>query len=189
MNHKKLFLLIGINGAGKTTLRHQIPILENAQIIDSDDFLISNGGNWRRTEDRIKAILEADQELRKKLSQGKNIIWEFEAAGHLKHELKIINEARQLGYIIQLVWVTVKDYQLSLERVLKRFKDGGIGGTQLGLKERFKRVALNFIKMESYSDQVIIFDNSIRFKKIYESNLQQEVMNNLKNYPWIFPDE
>ena len=186
MSQKKLVLLIGMNGVGKTTFRHQNSLLKDAKIIDSDHFLIENGGNWRRTNDRVKAIINADQELKNNLFHGENIIWEFEAAGHAQNELKIIEEAHNLGYIIQLVWIVVKSSQLSLKRVLKRFKDGGIGGTQIGLTERIQRIAFNFMKIEPYADQVVILDNSNYFNKIYERNCQQEVLNNLKNCPWIF---
>lgn len=186
MSQKKLILLVGINGAGKTTLRHHKTLLDDAKIIDSDHFLNEDGGNWRKTADRVKAIIKANQELKNNLAHGKNVIWEFEAAGHVQNELKIIKEAHNLGYTIQLVWVVVESSQLSLKRVLQRFRKGGIGGTQIGLNERIQRIAFNFMKIEPYADQVMIFDNSNKLSKIYERNCQQEVFNNLKNYPWIF---
>lgn len=183
---KKLIVLMGINGAGKTTLRNSGQFKTgNAQTIDSDDFLQATKGNWRRKDDRIKAILQTDQKLNLLIGKGINIIWELEAAGSLHSELNIITKAKEYNYDIELVWTTLSRPELALERVLSRFREGGIGGSQIGVPQRYQRVKDNFIKLEKLADQVVIYDNTSEMRKVYEKQNNKEVLNKLIDYPWI----
>ena len=183
---KKLVILMGINGAGKTTLRNSGQLkISDAQTIDSDEFLQAAKGNWRRKDDRIKAILQADQKLNLLIEKGIDIIWELEAVGSLHTELNIITKAKEQRYDIELVGVTLSRPELALERVLSRFREGGIGGSQIDVPQRYQRVNDNFIKLETLVDQVVIYDNTFEMKKVYEKQDNKEVLNKLIDYPWI----
>ena len=183
---KKLILLMGINGAGKTTLRDSEQLKAgNAQVIDSDNFFQAAKGNWRRKDDRIKAILQADQKLNLLIEKGTDIIWELEAAGSLHNELNVITKAKKHNYHVELIWVTLNCPELALKRVLSRFREGGIGGSQIDVPQRYQRVNDNFIKLETLADQVVIYDNTFQMKKVYEEQNNKEVLNKLIDYPWI----
>lgn len=183
---KKLTVLIGINGAGKTTLRNSNQFkVGDARFIDSDDFLLQAKGNWRRKDDRIKAILQADQKLNLLIEKGVNIIWEFEAVGSLHNELKVITKAKNNNYHIELVWVTLSSSDLALKRVLSRFRKGGIGGSQIDVPKRYQRVNDNFIKLEGLADEIAIYDNTSEMKEVYEKQNNKETLNKLIDYPWI----
>ena len=184
---KTLIMIAGINGAGKTTLRQKYSqLFSKMVVIDSDDFLKTFNGNWRKTNDRIKAILQANKALQMAFEKGQSIVWEVEMAiKNIKIDEKLITKAHDLGYQTKLIYVTVKDAALSLERVLHRFKKGGYGGSQLQVKERYQRVSQNIIRLLSLFDEVVIFDNTHDLKCVYDQNKKEVKVNLLTTTPWI----
>lgn len=185
MSNKRLTILAGINGAGKTTLRNEHPeLFHRMQVIDSDNYLRAFNGNWRRTSDRLKAISQANQALEGALGQGISIVWEVEMAGSAKSETEMITLARKAGYNVNLIYVTVKDAEISLERVLHRFRNGGFGGTQLNLSERYARVKENMTKLKSLFDCVMIFDNTEQLTCVYDECDGEVTVNKLSETPW-----
>lgn len=70
MKQAELVIIAGANGAGKTTFYQQNQQrFEQFTYISADEFLRKRHGNWRKSDDQIKAMLQADAAIRKLIDQ------------------------------------------------------------------------------------------------------------------------
>ena len=61
MKRAELVIIAGINGAGKTTFyRQNHQRFDQFTYISADEFLQKMHGNWRKSDDQIKALLQTD---------------------------------------------------------------------------------------------------------------------------------
>ena len=67
-NNKVYVLFAGVNGAGKSTMYEVLGSEIEGVRINSDEILVSNGGDWKSEQDQIKAGMEAV----KRIKRGKN---------------------------------------------------------------------------------------------------------------------
>lgn len=69
-NVKTYTLYAGVNGAGKSTVYDTTGCYGNENRVNSDEILVSNGGDWRNKRDQIRAGMEAVRKVDYFIKQG-----------------------------------------------------------------------------------------------------------------------
>ena len=164
MKQAKLVIITGINGAGKTTFyqRNQ-QRFERFTYISADRFLRKMHGNWRKSGDQIKALLQADAAVRKAIAQQVNIVYEVNLGGNARNLTKIMDLAHSSQYSVTVIEIKIRDAALAVKRILHRFKAGGFGADPALIIKRFTKLESDFAELEQMVDQVIKFDNTQSF--------------------------
>lgn len=164
MKRAKLVIIAGINGAGKTTFYQQNQQrFERFTYISADRFLRKMHGNWRKSGDQIKALLQADAAVRKAIAQQVNIVYEVNLGGNARSLTKIMDLAHSSQYSVTVIEIKIRDAALAVERILQRFKAGGFGADSALITKRFTELESDFAELEQTADQVIKFDNTQSF--------------------------
>ena len=154
-NRPVLHIIAGANGSGKSTFTKS-DSFEKVIIIDPDE--IARGISHKNPENvAIAAGREASVRRRKILAAGENLVVETTLAGN--SILKLMNEARLLGYDVNLHYISVGDPLLAIDRVLDRITKGGHGVPEEDIRRRFKRSHENLPKAIVLSNCTKLYDN------------------------------
>ena len=164
MKRAELVIIAGINGAGKTTFYQQNhQWFDQFTYISADEFLQKMHGNWRKSDDQIKALLQTDAAIRELINRHANIIYEVSLGGNVRSVVKIMDLAHSMHYSVTVIEIQIRDAALAVERILKRFKAGGFGADPALITKRFTKLESDFAELEQMVDQVIKFDNTQSF--------------------------
>lgn len=158
---KRIFIIAGPNGAGKTTTA--LSLLPNFiniyEFINADE--IARGLAPFHPESMAlvasKLMISRIQNL---LKAHKSFAFETTASG--KNYIKHLNEARNCGYEINLMYLWLIDEDLAVKRVAQRVTQGGHFVPEDTIRRRYKLGIKNI--MEYYlplADNALIIDNSI----------------------------
>ena len=166
--------IAGPNGCGKTTLYKKLlePYLSKGGLswnyINADDI----EREMRNSDDStslgldkdlsIQAREEADWQREQLLKPGNEMSFVFETvfSDDKGRRLEYMQKARVAGYYVVLIFVSVRDVNLSAERVMQRVFEGGHDvpiATQIA---RFDRVLINAKKAICIADLCLFLDNS-----------------------------
>ena len=156
-----LTLFVGVNGCGKTTLYN----LEQKQCgndlgerINPDEILIGFGGDWRNYADQTKSGYIAIKKIASLLQEKKSFNWETTTFNRVL--LKNIKIAKNLGYKINLNFVTVQSGDIAIQRISDRVKKGGHDIDPDLVKFRFSRRFEHLNEVLPYVDNAIFYDNT-----------------------------
>lgn len=153
-------IFAGVNGAGKTTLYSTL-IQENHDFgvrVNSDEIVISNGGDWRNKSDQAKAMKMAVKLIKDCMNKGISFNQETTLTG--KSMINNILKAKKLGYKIIMNYVGLSSPELAIQRVAYRVSMGGHGIPEEDIKRRYY-VSLSKLKeLMSLIDELYIYDNS-----------------------------
>ena len=164
MKRAELVIIVGINGAGKTTFYQQNhQRFDQFTYISADEILRKMHGNWRKSDDQIKALLQMDATVRKLINQHVNIVYEVNLGGNARSVVKIMDLAHSMHYSVTVIEIRIRDAALAVERILHRFKAGGFGADPALIIKRFTKLESDFAELEQTVDQVIKFDNTQSF--------------------------
>lgn len=164
MKRAELVIIAGINGAGKTTFYQQNhQWFDQFTYISADEFLQKMHGNWRKSDDQIKALLQTDAAIRELINRHANIIYEVSLGGNVRSVVKIMDLAHSMHYSVTVIEIQIRDAALAVERILQRFKAGGFGADPALITKRFTELESDFAELEQTADQVIKFDNTQSF--------------------------
>ena len=164
MKRAELVIIVGINGAGKTTFYQQNhQRFDQFTYISADEILRKMHGNWRKSDDQIKALLQMDATVRKLINQHVNIVYEVNLGGNARSVVKIMDLAHSMHYSVTVIEIRIRDAALAVERILHRFKAGGFGADPALIIKRFTKLESDFAELEQMVDQVIKFDNTQSF--------------------------
>ena len=164
MKRAELVIIAGINGAGKTTFYQQNhQRFDQFTYISADEILRKMHGNWRKSDDQIKALLQMDATVRKLINQHVNIVYEVNLGGNARSVVKIMDLAHSMHYSVTVIEIRIRDAALAVERILQRFKAGGFGADPALIIKRFTKLESDFAELEQTADQVIKFDNTQSF--------------------------
>lgn len=186
MTKPKYIIVAGVNGAGKSTLYQIQPnIFEQTKRINADEILRKNGGDWRNTTDNFKAMREEVKQIHEAFENKTSIHVETTLAGTGKAQLKLIEEAKEKGYEITLLYVTLDSAKKAIERVNQRVNNGGHGIPPDLIKKRYTQSFKNLPEVSYKSDNVFIYDNSKGFANVYGREQGKIRYNFLNKYPFI----
>ena len=164
MKRAELVIIAGINGVGKTTFYQQNHQRFNQfTYISADEFLRKIHGNWRKSDDQIKALLQADAAIRKLINRHANIVYEVSLG---RSVVKIMDLAHSMHYSVTVIEIRIRDAALAVERILQRFKAGGFGADPALITKRFTNLESDFTELECATEHVVKLDNTQAFIKL-----------------------
>lgn len=185
---KKLFIIAGPNGAGKTTASYTIlpEILDCKEFVNADE--IAKGLSPFQPEkvaidagrimlQRIKSLMESDENFA------------FETTLSSKIFVKLIQEAKQKGYDVTLLFLYLDSPEMAVSRVKTRVEEGGHDIPEDTIIRRYYAGLRNLFQLYlPLIDNWMIIDNSLRtYKFIAEMDsskfevIENELWNNLTN--------
>lgn len=182
-------IVAGVNGAGKSTLYQTDPdLFLNTHRLNADEILRNNGGDWHLLKDNLAAMRQEVTLLHQALNRRESVHIETTLAGNGNTHLKLIQKAHQQNFEVYLLYVSLENVQLAIDRVQERINKGGHGIAPELIKKRYKQSLNNLIPISAEVDQVKIFDNTQKLKLVYARNHQKVVENNLTSFPWLPPE-
>jgi len=190
MNDKKLYIIAGCNGAGKTTASFTIlpEILDCKEFVNADE--IAKGLSPFQPE---KVPFEAGRIMLNRINEllAENVNFAFETTLSTKSYKSKINEAKEKGYRIILLFFWLQNIELAKERVKVRVSEGGHNIDPEVIARRYLRGIKNLFDIYlPIVDGAFIFDNSQAKPELladkqmnFELNIvNPEKFNFLKNY-------
>jgi predicted ABC-type ATPase len=152
-----LTIIAGANGSGKSTFTRytqktlRVPVIDpdlEARIIrpDAPETAAIAGGK--------QAILRA----RSYLANNESFAVETTLSG--KTYLKIMTQAKQKRWQVNLIYVGVNDVQINIKRVAQRVAQGGHNVPMSDVRRRYKRSLASLATAIQKADHTIIYDNS-----------------------------
>ena len=182
---KYFYIFAGVNGAGKSTLYKTNFLnkdIKNSIRINTDEIVYSFG-DWKSNIDQIKAGKIAIQLRNKCFLEEKSFNEETTLTG--KTILKIIDKAKNLGYKIHLYYIGIGNPEIAKERVKNRIARGGHGISSNLIEKRYYESLQNLEKILSKCDLIEIYDNSVKFYRIFYYEDKQVFENNIAKVNWI----
>ena len=154
---KKLYIIAGANGVGKTTFGKVFAEEKNIKFINADEIAMCyNKTNPEKV--RIKAGKNFLKEIYKAINKNNSFMLETTLSGnYLK---RIIEYAKNKGYLIVLIYIFIANYKLCIERVKNRVKLGGHNIDFTDIKRRYFRSLKKFNIYKKISDIVYLIYNS-----------------------------
>ena len=152
-NKPQLVIIAGPNGAGKSTVSNHY-IFRNIYTVNPD--VIAKEQSLS-VIDAGKIAIEQRTDL---LKQKESFAIETTLTGN--SEIKLMQEAKEQGYKINLVYVGIDDASLSNNRVKERVLKGGHDVPKEDIFRRYDRSINNLPKALEIADRVYIFDNSYK---------------------------
>ena len=182
---KYFYIFAGVNGSGKSTLYKTNFLNQNIKnsIRINTDEIVYSFGDWKSSIDQIKAGKIAIQLRNKCFLEEKSFNEETTLTG--KTILKIIDKAKNLGYKIHLYYIGIGNPEIAKERVKNRIARGGHGISPDVIKKRYYESLKNLEKILSKCDLIEIYDNSVKFYRIFYYEDKQVFENNIAKVNWI----
>jgi predicted ABC-type ATPase len=154
-----LVAVVGPNGAGKTTFvetfLHPLGLrvvnpdaIARALFPDSPDAAAYEAA---RAADAVRADL---------LDRGVSFCMETVFSDPEGTKLAFLEEARNRGYVVILIFIGLESSELSAARVVQRTEQGGHDVPDEKISSRFPRVLANLAKALTFVDHAFLFDNS-----------------------------
>lgn len=162
--NKSIYMIAGPNGSGKTTTAHfllgqHLNFHEIYEYINADEIarglapLHPQSMNLTASKlmiTRLRELLAANQSFA------------FETTGAGKNYLTYLQQAKNKGYEINLLYLWLKDEDLAVKRVAQRVSQGGHNIPEGDIRRRYKQ-GIKFVMKYylPYADNALFIDNSI----------------------------
>ena len=166
MGNKNFYLFAGVNGVGKTTLFNAINGDMKKSVRINSDEIVREIGKWNSEIDQVKAAKIAIGLRNECMEKGNSFNEETTLTG--KTILKLIDKAREKNYKLHLFYVGVGSPDISKERIKKRVADGGHHIPDEVVDKRYKESLKNFEKILKKFDNIVVYDNSVRFRTLLQ---------------------
>lgn len=155
-----LYIISGCNGAGKTTASFTVlpELLKVREFVNADE--IARGLSPFQPE---KVPIEAGKIMLRRMQElfTQNEDFAFETTLSSRSFVGQIKQAKELGYVVNLVYYWLDSVELAIERVKTRVSEGGHHIPTDTIIRRYSAGLKNFINL--YRDKVdywILIDNS-----------------------------
>jgi predicted ABC-type ATPase len=152
-------VVAGANGSGKTTLTkwareefQESPVLDPDAIARS---LQATGTNSGSAIDAGREVLSMAERL---LDGGQSFTVETTLSGNTY--LRMMKRAKELGYLVVLMYVGTTGIEINMQRVRFRVARGGHDVPEEDQRRRYPRSLANAAKALAIADEAIILDNS-----------------------------
>lgn len=161
---KHVVIIAGPNGAGKTTFARMFlaPMKDSIRFINAD-YIAAGLSPFAPELMAVRAGKIMLQEVQACFERNENFAIEttLSGRGYLKH----IKRWRQAGYRVSLIFLSINDVNISIERVAKRVAQGGHNIPMPVIKRRFKSgLELFHSHYKQTVDQWLLYDNSAETK-------------------------
>jgi predicted ABC-type ATPase len=138
---KELIIVAGANGSGKTTLSKQVMLMRDYEFLNADE-IAKDIDNQIDTKVQLQAGRIFFATMSQWFSEGKSFILESTLSG--KYLTKVIENAKNQGYTITIVYVFLENPQECIERIAIRVRNGGHHIPDEDVIRRFYRSKDNF---------------------------------------------
>ena len=157
---KRILIIAGPNGSGKTTFaREFLPKdVECLEFINAD--LIAEGISPFKPESAaLKAARVMIEEINEHVIRGESFA--FETTLSTKRYLRLIPEWKHLGYQVKIIFLSLPNVEIAINRVTTRVLQGGHPVPEETIRSRFVHGWKNFIELYKHVvDEWVVFDNS-----------------------------
>lgn len=141
MNKPILYIIAGANGSGKSTLASELLPSENLEFLNADE--VAKEICPEKIESvKIQAGKIVLQKLEELLNKKKSFAIETTLAG--KNHIKTINKAKELGYVVVLIYSYLDSPLMCENRIKIRVLNGGHDIPKEDIIRRFYRSKENF---------------------------------------------
>ncbi len=160
MSAKNLYIIAGCNGAGKTTASFTIlpEIIKCKEFVNADE--IARGLSPFQPE---RVSFEAGRIMLTRINELllENVSFAFETTLSTRSYNHKINQAKQKGYTVTLIFFWLQNVELAKERVKIRVSEGGHNIAPEIIERRYKNGLKNLFEIYlPIVDGAFIFDNS-----------------------------
>jgi len=156
---KRIVIIAGPNGAGETTFaREFLPNEANCPLFVNADLIAAGLSPFAPELAAFKAgrlMLEA---IATHVKRGDNFAFETTLSG-LSYARKI-TVWRSLGYVVNLIFLSLPNVEIALERVATRVIQGGHHVSAEVIQRRFAHGIINFERYKLLVDNWQLYDNS-----------------------------
>lgn len=156
----KLFIISGCNGAGKTTASYTIlpEMFGLRECVNSDEIAERLSPNKPEA-----AAIRASRIMLERMNElmDKRADFGVETTLATRSLLRVIEDAKSLGYVVILIYFWLNSPDLAVERVARRVASGGHNVTEPTVRRRYVQGIINLIsRYIPVVDRWMIFDNS-----------------------------
>lgn len=160
---KRYILFAGCNGVGKSTLYQTNDMFRTMPRVNMDE-IVREFGSWKNETDAFKAGKIAVRKIKEYFANGLSFNQETTLCG--SSVWKNIQQARQLGYRIEMYYVGVRSVDIAKDRIRARVLKGGHGIPDSDVERRFSESLENLKKAIVLCDIVEVFDNTDSFMRV-----------------------
>lgn len=156
----KLFIICGCNGAGKTTASYTIlpEMLNFGEFVNADE-IAKKLDPFKPEDAALRASRLMIERIDELLSKKADLAIETTLA--TRTLVKIIKEAKELGYTITLIYFWLNMPELAIERVRLRVASGGHNVPEETIHRRYSQGISNLFSLYlPIVDYWILIDNS-----------------------------
>jgi predicted ABC-type ATPase len=159
-HERRIMIIAGSNGAGKTTFaREFLPKEAGCPVFVNADLIAAGLAPFDPTTAAIRAgrlmIEEMELHVRKKRS------FAFETTLSGRRYARMIPQWQGIGYRIKLVFLSLQDVKIAIERVQVRVKQGGHAVPEEVIRRRYEAGWRNFQQIyRKMVDTWVLYDNS-----------------------------
>ena len=156
----KLYIISGCNGAGKTTASYTIlpEMFGLKECVNSDEIAERLSPNKPEA-----AAIRASRIMLERMNElmDKRADFGVETTLATRSLLRVIEDAKSLGYVVILIYFWLNSPDLAVERVARRVASGGHNVTEPTIRRRYVQGIINLMnRYIPVVDTWMIFDNS-----------------------------
>lgn len=166
--HKQVIIIAGPNGAGKTTFARILlaPLKDSIRFINAD-YIAAGLSPFDPDLVAVRAGKIMLEEVDGCFKRGENFAIETTLSG--KGYLKHIKRWREAGYRVRLIFLSINDVNISINRVAKRVSQGGHNIPIPVIERRFKTgLELFHSCYKNAVDEWVLYDNSSQQRVVLE---------------------
>lgn len=183
-NNPTFTIIAGVNGSGKTTFA--LDYFKNSQTTFINADLIATGLSPTNPD---VSQFSAGKLMLDKIKQCINNKVDFAVETTLasKNYLKVIEELKQDGWEVELLYLYLPSVELSIQRVAERVKNGGHNIATVDIKRRYNRSLNNLINeyipivdgvtlISNQNDNNIILTKSNNKVTVYNQTIYDDML-------------
>ncbi|WP_159885764.1 zeta toxin family protein [Paenibacillus puerhi] len=153
-----IYIFAGNNGSGKSTIRNLIVDRLGISVNIDPDALARGIDSVHPESKRVSAGKAAIQLARDCIRHKRDFSVETTLAGG--NVIRLMQDAKENGFEVTMFYVGLGDYQLNIERVAARVKNGGHHIPTEDIIRRHDTSIINLLSHLHLIDHLIVIDNS-----------------------------
>ena len=159
-DEKKIVIIAGPNGAGKTTFAIEfLPNEAGCPAFVNADLIAAGIAPFQPEKLAIRAGKLMLEEIKTHVLKGESFAFETTLSG--RGYGRMIPEWQAIGYRVKLIFLSLPNVEMAIERVATRVVQGGHDVPEAIIKRRFEAGIRNFNKIyKSLVDAWTLYDNS-----------------------------